>query len=179
MAVSNAQADKIIKRLVTRAKINIVTNGTEGLHIFDYEDNKSVLRDSNRNPNKPPIVRYVFSPMLYKEFIETDELDAEESKGNYIAYLVSHDAVNPVRLFMTIPPDVMEHDVPNVAKVINFTVMNPHGCGNCGANANLRKCGSCNVVSYCSVDCQKTHWDAYHKKECKAFRKFKEERDVK
>ena len=40
------------------------------------------------------------------------------------------------------------------------------GVGCKKTNARLI-CGRCGVVSYCSRDCQKSHWRAGHKKECK------------
>lgn len=40
------------------------------------------------------------------------------------------------------------------------------GCKKCGnMESPLSKCGKCNVIKYCSVECQKGDWD-YHKKVC-------------
>ncbi len=38
-------------------------------------------------------------------------------------------------------------------------------CSSCGKTDNLKKCGRCKQVSYCSGSCQKADWTA-HKKSC-------------
>ena len=47
------------------------------------------------------------------------------------------------------------------------------GCYVCGGAAPggdaMKKCGSCRVASYCSVDCQRAHW-RFHKVQCKLAR---------
>jgi len=40
-------------------------------------------------------------------------------------------------------------------------------CSCCGAaSSSLKRCGGCHAVSYCSVDCQRSHWKAGHKTAC-------------
>lgn len=39
-------------------------------------------------------------------------------------------------------------------------------CGQCGAEGPSKWCGSCKVQSYCSVECQRTHWKV-HRSACK------------
>lgn len=39
-------------------------------------------------------------------------------------------------------------------------------CGQCGAEGPTKWCGSCKVQSYCSVECQRTHWKV-HRSACK------------
>lgn len=39
-------------------------------------------------------------------------------------------------------------------------------CLNCGDLENLKKCTACLAVSYCSKECQRSHWSA-HKPDCK------------
>jgi hypothetical protein len=41
-------------------------------------------------------------------------------------------------------------------------------CEVCGKTASKR-CSGCHNVSYCSVDHQKSHWKAGHKRECKVY----------
>lgn len=40
---------------------------------------------------------------------------------------------------------------------------------------NLKSCTGCNLVRYCSKNCQKKSWKDVHKLECKVFRKCKDE----
>lgn len=45
-------------------------------------------------------------------------------------------------------------------------------CGQCNvlgidAETRMKKCDGCKQVFYCNVDCQKVHWKAIHKHECK------------
>ena len=42
----------------------------------------------------------------------------------------------------------------------------PPTCENCGNLHQLRTCGGCNEVKYCSTECQKEHWRAQHKYDC-------------
>ena len=42
-------------------------------------------------------------------------------------------------------------------------------CGACEAPATL-VCGGCGDISYCSKECQKSHWKSGHKSSCKAFK---------
>ena len=42
----------------------------------------------------------------------------------------------------------------------------PPSCETCGNNHDLRKCGGCNAVRYCSTECQKEHWRFEHKHQC-------------
>ncbi|CAE8714054.1 unnamed protein product [Polarella glacialis] len=45
-------------------------------------------------------------------------------------------------------------------------------CGRCGASepvpGSFQKCGACKTVRYCGTDCQRQHWGAGHRDECKA-----------
>jgi hypothetical protein len=34
----------------------------------------------------------------------------------------------------------------------------------------IRKCIGCGLVGYCGKECQREHWDATHKEECKILR---------
>ena len=44
----------------------------------------------------------------------------------------------------------------------------PEQCAKCGkTDCKLMLCGNCRRVKYCSSVCQKNHWKATHKKECK------------
>ncbi|XP_020616117.1 ankyrin repeat and MYND domain-containing protein 2-like [Orbicella faveolata] len=47
-------------------------------------------------------------------------------------------------------------------------------CGVCTENRNVKKCSACKTVGYCSVRCQKLHWQT-HKKFCKQLAKEYEE----
>ncbi len=44
-------------------------------------------------------------------------------------------------------------------------------CGNFGGHCkgalSLKQCGGCRAVRYCGADCQRAHWRAGHKAECK------------
>ena len=44
-------------------------------------------------------------------------------------------------------------------------------CANCGLNASqetkLQTCSMCKSIHYCSKTCQRSHWEADHRKECK------------
>ena len=42
-------------------------------------------------------------------------------------------------------------------------------CGACEAPATL-VCGGCGDISYCSKECQKSHWKKGHKSSCKAYK---------
>ena len=49
-------------------------------------------------------------------------------------------------------------------------------CGHCGKRADygaedLQQCSRCKSVSYCSVECQKAHFSAVHKLECKEMKR--------
>jgi hypothetical protein len=44
-------------------------------------------------------------------------------------------------------------------------------CAGCGAVPErdvprFRRCGACNAVAYCGVECQRLHWRRQHKREC-------------
>ncbi|CAE8638732.1 unnamed protein product [Polarella glacialis] len=45
-------------------------------------------------------------------------------------------------------------------------------CGRCCASepvpGSFQKCGACKTVRYCGTDCQRKHWGAGHRDECKA-----------
>lgn len=43
-------------------------------------------------------------------------------------------------------------------------------CAKCAKTDNLRTCGGCKLLNFCSVDCQKAYWSV-HKKECKLLEK--------
>lgn len=47
-------------------------------------------------------------------------------------------------------------------------------CGICIEKRNVKKCSACKMVGYCSVRCQKLHWQT-HKKFCKQLAKEYEE----
>jgi hypothetical protein len=38
----------------------------------------------------------------------------------------------------------------------------------------FRKCLGCALVGYCGKECQRQHWDALHKQECKTLREISE-----
>ena len=44
----------------------------------------------------------------------------------------------------------------------------PRACANpaCGAYDDLRYCGGCGAVAYCSRECSRAHWRA-HRAECR------------
>ncbi len=45
-------------------------------------------------------------------------------------------------------------------------------CDCCKAlSEKLQKCAGCEVATYCSKDCQRLHWRAGHKNNCKTFSK--------
>ena len=39
-------------------------------------------------------------------------------------------------------------------------------CARCGSPANLKRCGKCRAVRYCSMECARAAWKAGHKQEC-------------
>ncbi|KAI5899839.1 uncharacterized protein SCHCODRAFT_02606279 [Schizophyllum commune H4-8] len=42
-----------------------------------------------------------------------------------------------------------------------------HACHFCGKKTeDAKRCGRCQIIMYCSRDCQKTHWKASHKQNC-------------
>lgn len=41
-------------------------------------------------------------------------------------------------------------------------------CAVCG-RASTKQCSACKLVKYCSADCQSSHWNSGHKRECKGF----------
>jgi MYND finger len=47
-------------------------------------------------------------------------------------------------------------------------------CRNCNKRKQevgpIRKCTGCGLVGYCGKECQREHWDAVHKEECKILR---------
>mmetsp|Transcript_25990 Transcript_25990/g.65077 ORF Transcript_25990/g.65077 Transcript_25990/m.65077 type:complete len:368 (-) Transcript_25990:271-1374(-) len=43
-----------------------------------------------------------------------------------------------------------------------------HRCGRRAKGKSFRKCSGCLLVSYCSLECQRTHWSSGHKGECRA-----------
>eukprot|EP01084_Bolivina_argentea_P224641 379810_1 len=44
-------------------------------------------------------------------------------------------------------------------------------CSYChNTNNKLKQCSGCKIVLYCSVNCQKDHWNLIHKKECKLWK---------
>ena len=51
-------------------------------------------------------------------------------------------------------------------------------CRHCNKAAEpgrrIRKCTGCGVTGYCGMECQKAHWDAQHKSECRALREIGE-----
>ncbi len=50
----------------------------------------------------------------------------------------------------------IKKDIPNAPR-----------CANCDdSHADLKRCGGCNDVQYCSVDCQSHDWKRKHKNEC-------------
>jgi hypothetical protein len=40
------------------------------------------------------------------------------------------------------------------------------GCANCGTQENLKKCGRCRLIKFCSLKCQQTAWKT-HSLDCK------------
>lgn len=45
----------------------------------------------------------------------------------------------------------------------------PTACARCGTVArDLKRCGGCRQVAFCSKDCQRVHWREGHKRECRA-----------
>ena len=48
-------------------------------------------------------------------------------------------------------------------------------CRNCDKGKQevgpIRKCTGCGIVGYCGKECQREHWDAVHKEECKILRR--------
>jgi len=47
-------------------------------------------------------------------------------------------------------------------------------CANCDKTGKLLECSLCFSVAYCSKECQVSHWNSKHKKECKRLRKQSE-----
>ena len=43
-------------------------------------------------------------------------------------------------------------------------------CSLCGAPSAANSCAGCQMVSYCSRDCQKSHWKSGHRNECASLR---------
>ncbi len=39
-------------------------------------------------------------------------------------------------------------------------------CEVCGKTSQIRKCGRCKIIQYCSIQCQKTDWPS-HKSDCR------------
>ena len=67
-----------------------------------------------------------------------------------------------------------------IASQTNYT-----GCANCHVfgwvqpdPAELRKCGKCKVLKYCSQECQAEHWKLVHKGHCKLLAKAKESSNI-
>ena len=59
----------------------------------------------------------------------------------------------------------------NPEQVLEFEKMknimqNYHNCGNCKKENCKSKCAGCELIYYCSTECQRLHWKE-HKKECR------------
>ena len=55
----------------------------------------------------------------------------------------------------------------STAKLAMLSTAPQTTCSCCGAaSSSLKRCGGCHAVSYCSVDCQRSHWKAGHKTAC-------------
>jgi len=174
--MEEARIDDVLCAIISRCKQNIVKNGTDGLHIFHYDTKDAFFSDAKSPPHKLPKGRYVWAPVMYQEFIREGRLDAQAVHNKYVVYLTI-EGDDPLRQITTISHDYMEHDIPQqVENLFVFTVNSSSGCALCGKhNAPLRKCGGCELIRYCSPECQKTHWKEVHKAECKAVQAFKQQ----
>lgn len=55
---------------------------------------------------------------------------------------------------------------------------NPVLCGGCGKNIppnEVKRCGKCKIVKYCSPECQKTSWTRFHRRQCTIWAERKEQ----
>jgi MYND finger len=54
----------------------------------------------------------------------------------------------------------------------------PYICANCAKKVpqkELKRCGKCKIVKYCSGDCQKKHWLKFHRRQCTIWAERKDE----
>ena len=63
--------------------------------------------------------------------------------------------------------------VGNDTAMENTPLSSVRSCCVCGTKENVKRCGGCKLVSYCSKGCQKQHFD-YHSKYCMAISDLQE-----
>ena len=55
----------------------------------------------------------------------------------------------------------------------------PYICASCAkkvdAQKDLKRCGKCKIVKYCSQECQKKHWTKFHRRQCTIWEQRKDE----
>jgi MYND finger len=87
--------------------------------------------------------------------VEEDDF-VEENEGD----------VGSLAVQETVREIVQEIIQETVQKTVQGTVPQEKVCNVCGKGGRLKKCGRCETVFYCGVECQKKDWDE-HKGKCR------------
>lgn len=65
------------------------------------------------------------------------------------------------------PPRRADEPPPGGTEAFDCEMSDVDVCAACGKERADKKCAACRMVSYCSKECQRSHWRAEHKKVCK------------
>lgn len=82
--------------------------------------------------------------------------------GNGLA--ASSDIIAGSLIFKTSNPYLILLEKAHLESTCSWCFIKPE------VSKNLKACGGCKIVRYCSTVCQKNDWQAIHKKECKVLK---------
>lgn len=117
---------------------------------------------------------------LFKSIIAQIGINVIDSNGDtFLHKAIKHKRLEIVRFILFTDPSLLEIcnaegkdgielsvGYPEIFELIKTLVPKENSCAHCSRPSDKR-CGRCNKVHYCSVECQKHNWKA-HKPNCTA-----------
>lgn len=136
--------------------------------ILENEDGNTVHQFSYKKYNYIFNVNKILVTKYRKLILDDETRGMFPGKGINVMYYFN----DKKPIFRMFPREKIENSEfrndPNmiVMNAPNITAINGIACALCGKEGDLKKCGGCNVLNYCSKECQRAHWGV-HKEQCK------------
>ena len=126
-----------------------------------------------KNPNSPEIpfpvashsLQQYFHHILIHPLYPNTQLDSVKSAVKMVLSLAAEKSGMKCHTFSLV--ESVPHEEKIVSTSTELQSQSHKECANCKiAQPNLKKCGACGKVQYCSKECQRVHWKK-HKSNCK------------
>jgi len=131
-----------------------------------------VLTDCALDKNPKVVKKALFAWRYLTWNFSKVQIKLIENDGEEQVQRLSESSNSEMRQFSSILLDKI-HVVTGTLPKLNPKCSNP-SCSK--RKENMKKCGNCKVVKYCSKECQVTHWKNGHKAECERFKETASER---